>query len=84
LIREDPKSDSIIYIGTDGGAYASIDGGIHFSPFIKGLPRAIPVHDIAIQERENEMVLATHGRSLYIAKLDLVQALLTRKEDVKK
>jgi len=84
VIREDPKSDSIIYIGTDGGAYASIDGGIHFSPFIKGLPRAVPVHDIAIQERENEMVLATHGRSLYIAKLDLVQALLTRKEDIKK
>ena len=79
VIREDPKSDSIIYIGTDGGAYASIDGGRQFMPFIKGLPRSIPVHDIAIQERENEIVLGTHGRSLFIAKLDLVQALLKKK-----
>jgi photosystem II stability/assembly factor-like uncharacterized protein len=84
VIREDPKSDSIIYIGTDGGAFASADGGRTFMPFIKGLPGTIPVHDIAIQERENEIVLGTHGRSLYIAKLDLVQALLAKKEEVKK
>jgi hypothetical protein len=31
------------------------------------------VHDIAIQERENEIVLGTHGRSIFIAKLDEVQ-----------
>jgi photosystem II stability/assembly factor-like uncharacterized protein len=83
VIREDPKSDSIIYVGTDGGVFASIDGGQHFMPFTKGLPRSIPVHDIAIQERENEIVLGTHGRSLFIAKLDLVQALIAKKEEKK-
>jgi len=73
VIREDPASDSILYVGTDGGAYASLDGGIHFMPFVKGLPRSIPVHDIAIQEREGEMVLGTHGRSLFIGKLEAIR-----------
>jgi hypothetical protein len=45
-----------------------------------GLPKSVPVHDIAIQKRENEIVLGTHGRSLYIAKIDSVQALLTNAE----
>ncbi len=38
-----------------------------------GLPKFVPVHDIAIQVRENEIVLGTHGRSIYVAKLDEVQ-----------
>lgn len=38
-----------------------------------GMPKSVPVHDIVIQERENEIVLGTHGRSIYIAKLDEVQ-----------
>ena len=62
-----------MYVGTDGGVYASINGGTTFSQFTSGLPMGIPVHDLAIQERENEIILGTHGRSLYIGKLDLVQ-----------
>ena len=73
VIKEDPKDEAILYVGTDGGVYASINGGTSFSQFTGGLPMGIPVHDLAIQERENEIVLGTHGRSLYIGKLDLVQ-----------
>jgi hypothetical protein len=40
--------------------------------FMNGLPR-VAVHDIAIQERDNELVAGTHGRSLYIAKLEPLQ-----------
>jgi hypothetical protein len=36
----------------------------------------VPIHDIAIHQRENEIILGTHGRSLYIAKLKEVQRLL--------
>jgi hypothetical protein len=79
VIREDPTSDNILYIGTDGGAYASIDAGSSFMPFVKDLPHSIPVHDIAIQERENEIILGTHGRSLYVGKLDTVQKLVRKK-----
>jgi photosystem II stability/assembly factor-like uncharacterized protein len=73
VIREDPKNDSILYVGTDGGLYVSFDKGNSFMMWNKGLPRSVPIHDIAIQQRENEIVLGTHGRSLYIAKLDEVQ-----------
>ena len=73
VIREDPKNDSILYVGTDGGLYVSFDAGNSFMMWNKGLPKSVPVHDIAIQQRENEIVLGTHGRSIYIAKLDEVQ-----------
>lgn len=75
VIKEDPKNDSILYAGTDGGLYVSFDRGIHFMKWDAGLPKSVPIHDIAIQQRENEIVLGTHGRSLYVAKLDDVQAL---------
>jgi len=73
VIREDPKNDSILYVGTDGGLYVSFDKGNRFMMWTKGLPKSVPIHDIAIQQRENEIVLGTHGRSIYIAKLDEVQ-----------
>ncbi|ULQ57277.1 hypothetical protein KJS94_03565 [Flavihumibacter rivuli] len=79
VIREDPKSDSILYVGTDGGLYVSIDAGQSFMAMNNGLPKSIPVHDIAIHKGENELVLGTHGRSLYIAKLNDVQKLLVDK-----
>jgi len=78
-IKEDPKNENILYVGTGQGLYVSIDRGKTYMPFTGGLPR-VPVHDIAIQKRENEIVLGTHGRSIYIAKLDDVQRLLTDKE----
>jgi photosystem II stability/assembly factor-like uncharacterized protein len=74
VIREDPKNEKNIYVGTDNGLYVSIDGGASYKAWQGGLPR-VAVHDIAIQERENEIVLGTHGRSIYIAKLDEIQIL---------
>jgi photosystem II stability/assembly factor-like uncharacterized protein len=76
VVKEDTKYDSILYVGTDGGLYVSIDAGNSFMMWHNGLPSSVPVHDIAIQQRENEIILGTHGRSLYISKLDSVQLLL--------
>lgn len=75
VVREDPKDENILYVGTDGGLYVSFDSGNSFMLWNAGMPKAVPVHDIAIQPTANEIVLATHGRSLYVAKLDDVQAL---------
>jgi len=75
VIREDPKNDSILYVGSDGGLYVSFDAGNSFMMWDAGLPRSVPVHDIAIQKRENDIILGTHGRSLYVTKLDDVQKL---------
>ncbi len=75
VVKEDPKDENILYVGTDGGLYVSYDGGNSFMLWNAGLPKSVPVHDIAIQERDNEIVLGTHGRSIYIAKLEDVQML---------
>ena len=74
VIKEDPKKASIIYVGTDNGLYFSINNGKQFNPWRGGLPR-VAVHDLAIQKRDNEIVVGTHGRSVYISSLKLVQKL---------
>jgi photosystem II stability/assembly factor-like uncharacterized protein len=74
VIREDPKAENLLYIGTDNGLYVSLDGGMNSMAWNAALPR-VPVHDIAIQERDNEIVLGTHGRSIYIASLTEAQRL---------
>ncbi|MEK7199729.1 MAG: glycosyl hydrolase [Bacteroidota bacterium] len=73
VIKEDLTNENLLYIGTDGGLYVSIDGGNSSMMWNKGLPYSVPVHDIAMHPRENELILGTHGRSIYIAKLDEVQ-----------
>ena len=72
VVKEDPKNENIIYVGTDNGLYASLDAGNTFMTFDGNIPR-VAVHDIAIQKAANEIVVATHGRSIYIASLDEVQ-----------
>ena len=73
VVKEDLTNQNILYIGTDGGLYVSLDGGNSSMMWSKGLPYSIPVHDIVIHPRENEIILGTHGRSIYISKLDEVQ-----------
>lgn len=84
VIKEDPKNENILYVGTDGGLYVSFNRGQSFMLWNGGLPKSVPVHDIAIQERENEIVLGTHGRSLYVASLTDVQGLQGDKDWLKK
>jgi photosystem II stability/assembly factor-like uncharacterized protein len=69
VIREDHRNPDILYVGTDGGLYVSKDRGKTFMMWNAGLPKSVPVHDIAIHTRDNEIVLGTHGRSLYVASL---------------
>ncbi|MEN9600267.1 MAG: hypothetical protein RL596_2591, partial [Bacteroidota bacterium] len=73
VIKEDLKDENILYVGTDGGLYVSLDGGNSSMMWNKGLPYSMPIHDIAIHPRENEIILGTHARSIYIARLDAVQ-----------
>jgi photosystem II stability/assembly factor-like uncharacterized protein len=75
VVKEDLTNENLIYIGTDGGLYVSLDGGNSSMMWNKGLPYSVPVHDIALHPRENDLILGTHGRSIYIAKLDDIQKL---------
>ena len=84
VVKEDPKDENIIYVGTDGGLYVSFDKGETYMIWNGGMPQSVPVHDIAIQSRENEIVLGTHGRSLFVSKLDDIQAQRKDPEWIKK
>ena len=75
-VVEDPVNEDLLYVGADNGFYASFDRGRSFAPAVKGLPR-VPVYDLAVQERDKEIVLGTHGRSIYIAPIGNMQQLTT-------
>ncbi|MGB0196477.1 MAG: glycosyl hydrolase, partial [Flavobacteriales bacterium] len=68
-IAESADWAEALFVGTDGGCYASLDRGKTWSTLHTDLPR-VPVHDLVIQERENELVIGTHGRSIWVADLN--------------
>lgn len=71
VIREDPARQDLLYVGTDLGVYVSFDGGSTWEPLHGGL-MATAVHDLVIQPRDNEMVIASHGRSVWALPLQWV------------
>jgi photosystem II stability/assembly factor-like uncharacterized protein len=73
VIKEDAVSEQVLYVGTDGGLYVSLDGGNSSMAWNKGLPASVPVHDLEIHSRDHEIILGTHGRSLYVGKLDALR-----------
>jgi len=64
-IIEDPVNPQLLFLGTESGLFISIDGGKVWSQFKGNMP-AVPVRDMVIQERENDLILATHGRGIMI------------------
>jgi photosystem II stability/assembly factor-like uncharacterized protein len=73
-VREDAKAKHLLYVGTDLGAYVSLDRGKSWTPLTGGLPH-VPVHDLAVHAREGDLVLATHGQSVYMAEAAPLRAL---------
>jgi photosystem II stability/assembly factor-like uncharacterized protein len=66
VVREDPKNTNLLYAGTELGLFASYDGGRNWLALnLKNLPN-VAIHDIVVHPRENDLILATHGRSLWI------------------
>jgi photosystem II stability/assembly factor-like uncharacterized protein len=65
VIREDPRNANMLWAGTERGLYMSNDLGAHWTRLKLNLP-IVPVDDIAIHPRDNDLVLATHGRSIWI------------------
>ena len=65
VIREDPRDEDVLYLGTDLGVYISVDRGSSWQSLGGGLPTAA-VHDIAVHRRERQIVIGTHGRSAFV------------------
>ncbi|MFY7670692.1 WD40/YVTN/BNR-like repeat-containing protein [Tenacibaculum sp. MEBiC06402] len=72
VIKEDPERHNILYLGTDNGLYTSFNGGSSWEIFHKNLPN-VAVHDVVIQPEAKELIVGTHGRSLYKASIKSLQ-----------
>lgn len=65
VIRADPKKEGLLYAGTERGIYVSFDDGAVWRKLNNNLP-ITSVRDLQIQKRDNDLVIATHGRSFWI------------------
>ena len=65
VIREDPKNKDLLYVGTEFGLYLSTNGA-RWQRFMGNLP-TVRVDDILIHPRDGDLIVATHGRSVWIA-----------------
>ncbi|HEX5473512.1 MAG TPA: hypothetical protein VFX12_02525 [Vicinamibacterales bacterium] len=65
VIREDPKNKSLLYVGTEFGLYISLNGGQSWQKFMTDYP-TVRTDDILVHPRDNDLIVATHGRSIYI------------------
>jgi photosystem II stability/assembly factor-like uncharacterized protein len=70
VIREDPVNRDILYAGTDGGVFVSKDGGKDWN-VLGNLP-FLYVHDLAIHPRDNMIIIATHGRGIWVMDANLL------------
>jgi photosystem II stability/assembly factor-like uncharacterized protein len=65
-LREDYDNPNLLFVGTEFGLYVTLDGCKEFKKFMTGLP-SVRVDDILIHPRDRDLIIATHGRSIWIA-----------------
>nr|MDP9120894.1 hypothetical protein [Acidobacteriota bacterium] len=65
-IEQDPVERNLLFLGTEFGLYVSPDGGRRWMKFSHGLPQAASVMDVVVHPRDHDLVIATHGRALYV------------------
>ncbi len=65
VIREHHRNPNLLFAGTERGAYFSLDRGKNWTMFNNNFP-VVPVDDIAVHPRENDLIFGTHGRSIWI------------------
>ncbi len=66
VLREDPVKRGLLYAGTEFGLWISLDDGGHWAQFKGGDFPAVAVRDLVVQPRDHDLVLATHGRGIWI------------------
>jgi photosystem II stability/assembly factor-like uncharacterized protein len=66
VIKEDLVNPNLLFLGTEFGLWVSLDGGTQWSRYKGGDFPAVAVRDLAIHPRDNDLVIATHGRGIWI------------------
>ncbi len=72
VIKEDSENENILYLGTDNGLYVSFNQGNSWEVFSNNLPN-VAVHDLVIQPTAKDLIVGTHGRSIYKANIETIQ-----------
>jgi hypothetical protein len=72
VIFEDRKNPNLLFLGSDGGVFVSMDGGESWVRMKNNLPNA-PVKDLLVHPRENDLVVATYGRGLFVTDIAPLQ-----------
>jgi len=66
VIKEDTVKSSLLFLGTEFGLWISPDGGNQWAQFKGGNFPAVSVHDLTVQARDSDLVVATHGRGIWV------------------
>jgi len=66
VIREDAVNRNLLFLGTEFGLWVSIDGGASWAAFKPGNFPSVAVRDLVVAERDGDLVIATHGRGIWI------------------
>ena len=65
VIKQDPKNPGILYVGTENSFFVSLDEGKSWKQFMTGVPH-LRMDDVVVHPRDGDLVLGTHGRSVYV------------------
>jgi len=71
VVAEDPRDGNILYVGTDLGVYVTLDRGRRWHSLCNNLPTT-PVHDLVVHPRELDLVIGTHGRSVFVLDIESI------------
>ncbi len=66
VIKEDLVNSNLLFLGTELGLWVSVDGGKQWAHYKGGDLPAVAVRDLAIHPRDHDLVIATHGRGIWI------------------
>ncbi|HEV2843327.1 MAG TPA: hypothetical protein VG477_00660, partial [Thermoanaerobaculia bacterium] len=77
ILEQDPVQKNLLFLGTEFGLWFSLDGGGRWMKWTHGVP-TVPVMDLVIHPRDHDLVIATHGRALYV--IDDIRPLRTMSE----
>jgi photosystem II stability/assembly factor-like uncharacterized protein len=72
VIRADSRNPALLFTGTDLGLYVSVDSGNQWRHLVAGMPTAA-VPDLVIEPRTRDLVIATHGRGLYVVNIAILE-----------
>ncbi|NOR16008.1 MAG: hypothetical protein GQ544_09900, partial [Candidatus Aminicenantes bacterium] len=74
VVFEDRKNPDLLFVGTDFGVYVSHNVGMSWTKMQNNMPK-VAVHDLLIHPRENDLVVGTHGRGIFITDISPLQEL---------